>query len=95
MLTGDNRLTGEAIGKELGVDEVRAELLPEDKINAVKELQKQYGQEYSGEFEFYTKKRNAYLLAGNQLQIAGVDYDIVAVRDYIKAITLLLVKANG
>lgn len=44
MLTGDNRLTGEAIGKELGVDEVRAELLPEDKINAVKELQKQYGQ---------------------------------------------------
>lgn len=43
MLTGDNRLTGEAIGRELGVDEVRAELLPEDKITAIKELQKKYG----------------------------------------------------
>ena len=43
MLTGDNQLTGEAIGKELGVDEIRAELLPEDKIKAITELQKQYG----------------------------------------------------
>lgn len=39
MLTGDNKLTGEAIGRRLGVDEVRAELLPEDKISAIKALQ--------------------------------------------------------
>jgi Cd2+/Zn2+-exporting ATPase len=42
MLTGDNRRTGEAIGREAGVDEVRAELLPEDKVAAVEELVGQY-----------------------------------------------------
>lgn len=56
-------------------------------------VQRQYGQEYAGDFEFYTKKRHSGLLVGNQLQIAGVDYDIVAVRDYVKAITVLLKKA--
>ena len=53
-------------------------------------VQKQYGQEYAGDFEFYTKKRHAGLVVGNQLQIASVNYDIVAVRDYVKAITVLL-----
>lgn len=58
-------------------------------------VQKQYGQEYAGEFEFYTKKRHAGLIAGNRLKIGSADYDIVAVRDYGKAMTALLVKANG
>ncbi|MCK9436762.1 MAG: heavy metal translocating P-type ATPase [Synergistaceae bacterium] len=39
MLTGDNKVTGDAIGRAIGVDEVRAELLPEDKISAIKSLQ--------------------------------------------------------
>ncbi|MDA8229554.1 MAG: cation-translocating P-type ATPase [Desulfitobacterium hafniense] len=39
MLTGDNKVTGEAIGRGIGVDEVKAELLPEDKISAIKALQ--------------------------------------------------------
>lgn len=39
MLTGDNKVTGDAIGRAIGVDEVRAELLPEDKISAIKALQ--------------------------------------------------------
>ncbi len=43
LLTGDNRVTGEAIGRVLGVDEVRAELLPQDKIEAVRQLQARYG----------------------------------------------------
>ena len=55
-------------------------------------VQKNYGMEYAGEFEFYSKKRNAALLAGNRLQVGGVYYDIVAVRDYLKVITLLLVR---
>ena len=42
MLTGDNRLVAEAIGKELGLDEVKAELLPEDKVAAIKELKETY-----------------------------------------------------
>jgi len=40
MLTGDNRRTAEAIGKDLGI-EVRAELLPEDKQRIVGELKGQ------------------------------------------------------
>jgi len=44
MLTGDNRGTADAIGHEAGVDEVRAELLPQDKVTAVEELVRQHGQ---------------------------------------------------
>jgi len=38
MLTGDNKGIGAAVGKEVGVDEVRAELMPEDKVTVIKEL---------------------------------------------------------
>ncbi|RIK63149.1 MAG: cadmium-translocating P-type ATPase [Planctomycetota bacterium] len=43
MLTGDNEPTGRRIGMETGVDEVRAELLPDGKVAAVEELVKRYG----------------------------------------------------
>jgi len=43
MLSGDNRSTAEQIGAELGVDEVRAELLPDDKVKAVEELRSRFG----------------------------------------------------
>jgi Cd2+/Zn2+-exporting ATPase len=43
MLTGDNRPTAEAIGSRAAVDEVRAELLPEDKVAAVADLVQRYG----------------------------------------------------
>ena len=40
MLTGDNRRTAEAVAAGLGIDEVRAELLPADKTRIIRELQK-------------------------------------------------------
>ncbi|MBL9140267.1 MAG: cadmium-translocating P-type ATPase, partial [Phycisphaerae bacterium] len=43
MLTGDNAAVGEAVGRVIGVDQVRAGLMPEDKIEAVRELARQHG----------------------------------------------------
>ncbi|MCO6411105.1 MAG: cadmium-translocating P-type ATPase, partial [Thiogranum sp.] len=44
MLTGDNERVGQAIGNAVGLDEVRAGLLPEDKVSAVDELLRRHGQ---------------------------------------------------
>ena len=41
MLTGDRREVGEAVSKELGIDEVYYELLPNEKVKKVEELMKQ------------------------------------------------------
>lgn len=38
MLTGDRKETGEAVAKEIGLDEVHAELLPGDKVDMVEKL---------------------------------------------------------
>ena len=42
MLTGDNERTAKAIAERVGVDEFRAGLLPEDKVEAIEELDKEY-----------------------------------------------------
>ena len=41
MVTGDNERTAKAVAARLGIDEIRADVLPEDKANIIKELQKQ------------------------------------------------------
>lgn len=38
MLTGDTKRVAEAVAAELGVDEVRSDLLPADKVSKVEEL---------------------------------------------------------
>ena len=39
MLTGDNRVTAEAVGRDLGIDRVEAEVLPDHKADVVQRLQ--------------------------------------------------------
>lgn len=43
MLTGDNQSTGNAIGKQLELTDVRAELMPEDKLSVIKSLKEDHG----------------------------------------------------
>ncbi|CCQ95417.1 putative cadmium-transporting ATPase [[Clostridium] ultunense Esp] len=43
MLTGDNKRAASAISEELGIDEYYAELLPEEKVQALEKLQEKFG----------------------------------------------------
>jgi Cd2+/Zn2+-exporting ATPase len=43
MLTGDSQGTARAIAAQLGIDDVRAELMPEDKVKAIDDLRRRYG----------------------------------------------------
>lgn len=43
MITGDNSRTAAAIARELGIDEVVAEVMPEGKVEAVRSLRRQFG----------------------------------------------------
>jgi Cu+-exporting ATPase len=42
MLTGDSRITAQAVGRKLGIDDVVAEVLPDEKASAVKKFQDQH-----------------------------------------------------
>lgn len=42
MLTGDNQLTADSVAQAVGINQVYAELLPEDKLDVIRRLQKQY-----------------------------------------------------
>lgn len=44
LLTGDNESTGRAIAEEAGIDEARCGLLPDEKLDVIRELRARYGQ---------------------------------------------------
>ncbi|HEY0089100.1 MAG TPA: heavy metal translocating P-type ATPase, partial [Candidatus Lokiarchaeia archaeon] len=41
LLTGDNKVTANAVGKAIGIDKIIAEVLPEEKVKVIKDLQKE------------------------------------------------------
>lgn len=43
LITGDAKLTGEAVGKQLGIDEVIANVMPQDKSDIIKAQKEKYG----------------------------------------------------
>jgi Cd2+/Zn2+-exporting ATPase len=43
MVTGDHRATADAVGREVGISEIRAGLLPEEKVEVIKALGEQHG----------------------------------------------------
>ncbi|RIX82822.1 heavy metal translocating P-type ATPase [Acidovorax cavernicola] len=43
MLTGDNTATAKTIGEHAGIDDVRGNLLPEEKLDAIQSMQQRYG----------------------------------------------------
>ncbi len=43
MLTGDSEDSAKAVGKEAGIDEIYAKLLPEDKLNTLKKIRQKHG----------------------------------------------------
>ncbi len=43
MLTGDGETVAQAVGQQLGISEIHAQLLPEEKLTALQQLRRQYG----------------------------------------------------
>ena len=94
MLTGDHQLVAKSIGAEIGIDDIRAELLPEHKLDIIRELKKEGRVMMIGD-----GVNDAPALATSDLGVAmgaaGTDVametaDIVLMGDRLENIPLLL-----
>ncbi|WP_199736865.1 heavy metal translocating P-type ATPase [Fibrisoma montanum] len=94
MATGDNQKVADAVAKELGLDGVYAEVLPDQKVNVVKDLQKQ------GQFVAMTgdgvndapalAQANVGIAVGSGTDVAAETADIILVNSRPTDITNLV-----
>ncbi|NCC33333.1 MAG: HAD family hydrolase, partial [Chloroflexia bacterium] len=91
MLTGDNVRVAEALGRRLGIDEVHASLMPEDKLRIVEDLGRRYGPTAMVGDGVNDAPALAAAASGIAMGAAGTDAaletaDIVLMRDDLSAI---------
>ncbi|PDW02945.1 cadmium-translocating P-type ATPase [Candidatus Viridilinea mediisalina] len=92
MLTGDNAKVAQALGQRLGLDEVHASLLPEDKLRIVEELEQRYGATAMVGDGVNDAPALAAATSGIAMGAAGTDAaletaDVVLMRDNLSAIS--------
>ncbi len=94
MVSGDNRRTAQAIAKQLGIDNVVAEVLPEQKVDAVKTLRQQVGNiAFVGDGindAPALAEADVGLAMGTGTDIAIESADVVLVRGDVQAVTQAL-----
>lgn len=91
LLTGDNKHTAQRLGKDLRVDEVYAELLPEDKLKAINDLREKYGPvlmlgDGVNDAPALAKADVGMAMGGAENDVAVESADIILVKDEIKKI---------
>lgn len=98
MLTGDNKAVAKTIAKQVGIDEVRAEVMPEDKVQVIKDLQQK------GEFVAMIgdgindapalAQSNVGIAMGTGTDVAMETGDVVLVKgDLLKAVESITLSA--
>lgn len=89
MLTGDNEATARAIAKEVGITEVLSRVLPEDKLNKIKDLQKQGMVAFVGDGindAPALKQANVGIVMGSGIDIAIEAGDLVLVSGSLEGV---------
>ncbi len=91
MLTGDSRRTAEAVASQLGIDDVRAQLLPDDKVVAIKELSRHGAVAFVGD-GINDAPALAASTVGIAMGVAGTDValeaaDVALMGDDLKKLT--------